>query len=176
MHWSRTEHAFPSFPWRFTVPSPRRRFRVEYRYLRRIAHMSTSTKALGQPSNHEGYAGLFLGNRWNRSSTAVTKAHGMGHGSTHFLLASPCISCHNLRTARREARWSTTMEGRSTWMFWFLTGTTSNSVGQRAAAARCYQCVGGSRCFWALSPPTRHAFSHAMRAGVVPAKREGVTR
>ena len=136
MHWSRTEPRVPRFRGGSPCRVTRRRFRLEYRYLRRIAHMSTSTKALGQPSNHEGYAGLFLGNRWNRSSTAVTKAHGMGHGSTHFPLASPCISCHNLRTARREARWSITMEGRSTWMFWFLTSTTSNSVGQRAAAAR----------------------------------------
>ena len=136
------------FP-RFRASSPcrvtRPQFRVAYRYLRRLTRMSTSTKALGKPSNHVGYDGLFLGNRRNRSSTAVTKAHGMGRGSTHFLLASPCISCHNLRTARREARWSATMEGRSTWMFLFLTSTTSKSVGQRAAAAHRFTSAWAAR-------------------------------
>jgi hypothetical protein len=81
-----------------------------------------------------------------------------GPRSTHFLLASPCISCHNWSTARREARWFVTMEGRSTWMFWFLTSTTSNSVGQRAAAAHGFTSAWAARDVSGLEFPDAQSF------------------
>lgn len=145
VHWSRTEHAFPSFPWGFTVPSHQAAvsrgvpvFETPYPYVYLNEGFRAATKS-------RGLCWPFPRNRRNRSSIAVTKVHSMGHGSTHFLLASPFISCHNWSTARREARRFSPMEGRSTWMFWFLTSTTSNSVGQRAAAAHGFTSAWAAR-------------------------------